>query len=118
VAGRNIFRGTLVCTKKKQETSSPKPFSPKNSIGTEGCAPKKEVSPARRLPPPCQHSCRHREAVHRPSRGIRRPLFFPPARIGREEERQEGVAALHRVGPREDNDNFTDPGPGGGNNET
>jgi len=48
---------------------------------------------------------------------ICQPLLFPPARIGQEEERGEGVAALHRVGPREDDDD-DDPGTGGGNDGT
>jgi hypothetical protein len=45
---------TLVRTKKKQETSSPKTCSPKNSLGTKGFAPQKEVAPrqhSRRAPP-------------------------------------------------------------------
>ena len=45
---------TLVRTEKKQETSSPKTCSPKNSLGTKGFAPQKEVAPrqhSRRAPP-------------------------------------------------------------------
>ena len=69
MAERNIFRA-LVCTEKKRETSSPKTFSPNNSLRTKVFAPQKEVSPR-------QHSRRRREAVSSVLQDSPTPLLPP-----------------------------------------
>ena len=66
-----FFGGLWFALKRtEKETSSPKTFSPKNSLGTNGFAPQKEVSPR-------QHSRCCRKAVSSVSRDSSTPLLPP-----------------------------------------
>jgi len=86
------FLGLWFSTKRSEKPPHPKHSHPKIHSKQKFLPPKKKCPPA--------NTPAAAARLYRPSRRILRPLFFPPARIGLEEERREGVAALHQVGPR------------------